>query len=1021
MPEQTFRSPGFFEREIDLTQRQQAPLGTPAGIIGTAEKGPAFVPVTVGSIPDFKSKFGQMNSKRFGPYAVNEFLKHRSAVTYTRVLGAGANDTVTDIEVTRTQGTVKNAGFSLAASAGKDVWARDNGGTMFLAARHTPRANEAFGYPVFTDNDSFGLTDVNLIRAMIMVASGTRMMVLDGAQEVVPSISDHDDVATLAAAGEMDGMFKLVISSSTPNYATSDGLTAIRVLTASFNPTSDNYIGKILNTDPTKFNTEEHLLYADFGVEDELAPVSATTGSVMVLSGTTNTSSTSGDTSETFRDVYGRFDTRFQTPSTTDFISQPYGTKEYDLFSFESISDGKFANDKYKISIANVRKSVDPANEYGTFAVQVRSFNDTDLKPEILEQYPVCSLDPSSENYVAAVIGDMKAEFVFDTDREDERRVRVTGRFPNKSALVRIVINPDIEKRYIPATALPFGFRGQSLLNTNDMLVDTAADTSVSRRLTGVGIGALFGTSSIVPPVPHTFKVTKGITTTASSFVGQPGAAEIVDSRLYWGVKFTKVPATGSITDAILNPNVSSVINPLVKSYSKFLGISKLDALVTGSSADTFCNNKFSLAKVALSNTSVAAVTASAAEHMRETAYIRNGSPNPNDYRVVDSLAVNRVTLGTLVNLTSSAEFNKFSSFTKFTNFMAGGYDGVNILDVDASRLNDKASSSDTGGGANSAYTSPGLTTNIAGAGQENNTVFSYRAASRIMTDELTVNTNILAIPGIRDSFITDHAATRIKEYGLAIYLQDLVGYDENTTRLFDTDSTKPDVEKTSEQLDTRALDNNYVSAYFPDVVITDSVTSKKVKVPPSVAALGALAYNDKVGFPWFAPAGFNRGALDFVSNTDVRLNKGDRDRLQESNINPIANFPRQGTSPTFVIFGQKTMQQAKSALDRVNVRRMLLEVKRIVSDISRAGFVFEQNTPQTRARWVNQITPRLALVQMQAGIEKFKVVMNETNNTQDDIENNKLNGRIELVPTRTVEFVAIDFIITNAGVSFAE
>lgn len=191
--------------------------------------------------------------------------------------------------------------------------------------------------------------------------------------------------------------------------------------------------------------------------------------------------------------------------------------------------------------------------------------------------------------------------------------------------------------------------------------------------------------------------------------------------------------------------------------------------------------------------------------------------------------------------------------------------------------------------------------------------------------------------------------------------------------------------------------------------------------VPPSVAALGAIAFNDKVGFPWFAPAGFNRAGLDFVSNTDVRLGKDDRDKLYDARINPIVHFPRQGTTPVFVIFGQKTLQQAKSALDRVNVRRMLIEVKRVVVQITREGFVFEQNVKTTRDRWVAAIVPRLALVQTQSGIEMFNVIMDESNNTQEDVDNNRLKGRIVIVPTRTVEFVAIDFILSNAGVSFIE
>jgi phage tail sheath protein FI len=153
-----------------------------------------------------------------------------------------------------------------------------------------------------------------------------------------------------------------------------------------------------------------------------------------------------------------------------------------------------------------------------------------------------------------------------------------------------------------------------------------------------------------------------------------------------------------------------------------------------------------------------------------------------------------------------------------------------------------------------------------------------------------------------------------------------------------------------------------------------------------------------------------------------VKLNAADKDSLYDARINPIATFPRigPGGTPGYVIFGQKTLQQARSALDRVNVRRMLLEVKRQVVAVAN-NFVFEQNTPALRKKFVAQVTPLLATVQAQSGIEKFKVVMDDTNNSQADIESNKLNGRIVLVPTRAIEFVSLDFVITNAGVSFEE
>ena len=135
---------------------------------------------------------------------------------------------------------------------------------------------------------------------------------------------------------------------------------------------------------------------------------------------------------------------------------------------------------------------------------------------------------------------------------------------------------------------------------------------------------------------------------------------------------------------------------------------------------------------------------------------------------------------------------------------------------------------------------------------------------------------------------------------------------------------------------------------------------------------------------------------------------------LYDGRINPIATFPSSG----FVIFGQKTLQQAKSALDRVNVRRLLLEVKRLVAGVAKK-LLFEQNDAATRSRFVSQVTPLLALIQTQSGIEQFRVVCDDTNNTSLDVEANRMNGRIVIVPTRAVEFISIDFIVTNSGVSF--
>jgi phage tail sheath protein FI len=254
----------------------------------------------------------------------------------------------------------------------------------------------------------------------------------------------------------------------------------------------------------------------------------------------------------------------------------------------------------------------------------------------------------------------------------------------------------------------------------------------------------------------------------------------------------------------------------------------------------------------------------------------------------------------------------------------------------------------------------------------------------------------------------------KVRDYGLSMYVMDVPSYDDNGNRIFDDSTNKPNINQTTANFDSRSIDNDYAAVYYPDIFIDDATNRRKVKVPPSVAALGALAFNDRVTYPWFAPAGFNRAALDFVSNVAVRLGGADKDRLYESRINPIASFPRLG----YVIYGQKTLKINKSALDRVNVRRLMLEIKRIVMGIAQR-IVFEQNTPAVRNKFVADTSFQLGLIQAQAGVEAFQVIMNESNNTQEDYDLNRLNGRIVVVPTRVVEYIAIDFIVTNSGVQF--
>ena len=1032
MAEQTFKSPGFFDTETVKERNQnleQIITTVPAGIAGFSEKGPAFVPITVHSYERFVEIFGEAKSEYPSTLAAKKFLESRDALTFVRVLGAGANTLNSHFATTEQFGTVENAGFFITSSGEPDAGKFPYGAAQFICAEHDINTDEANGYPNFAScNDSLS-GEALLVRGVLFTASDSKFTLLNHSAQFDPTNRDQSGCSVeTQSTSNMYDKFKLVLSSSDSSIGSNNGYEGVKIFSASLNPSSDAYISKILNTDPARFQQDKHLLYAHFPVEKEIASIAFTNNvepgvSITLTSGSAGTSAVSG---EFFSSVFGNYQTRYTAPRTTSFISQPFGNIEYDLFHFECIDDGSYSNNLFKVSISGIRKSNDPENPYPSFNVEVRSKRDTDDSPIVIESYVGCDLNPNSENYIAKKIGDMKLTYNFDTSDSAERRLLIRGTYPNASSRIRVVMSNDVIVGNAPKESAPFGFRGLPLLKTfnaepGEQNLDIAG-VSTSRfakpiKSNGSETNAMTG--SILPPVPFRFKVTAGEGNSNPDYPGHGSLRETASKAYYWGIKFERIPREGEFAKPLLRSNESLVYNELLDSYSKFMGIQKVDALLTGSGADVFHHNKFSLAKVTLGkrlngietvSDYAQFLTGSAKDLMKDTAYIRNGSPSSNDYTIVDSDNNTRLTLASLWSMDSDVYFNRFSDYAKFTNMFYGGFDGTNILDADMAVMNDKAASSDAGGkGVNAP--SVGLNMEF-GAGDSNATVNSYKEAVNLLTDPAQSRINLLTIPGIRSDELLSHAIERVENYSKALLLMDVAHYDSNGTRLYADSTELTNVRNTVEEFSGRNYDTSYAAAYFPDVIIEDN--GKRMQVPSTIAAIAAIAYNDNTSFPWFAPAGFNRGSLDFVKSAKARLNKEERDITYEEKINPIATFPKNG----YVIFGQKTLQKARTSLDRVNVRRMLLEVKRVISDAA-IGFVFEANTPEVRSAFKKRVDNQLISVQENQGIDQFKVIIDSTNNTQADIDNNVLNGRIVLVPTRTIEFISIDFIISNSGVDF--
>lgn len=210
------------------------------------------------------------------------------------------------------------------------------------------------------------------------------------------------------------------------------------------------------------------------------------------------------------------------------------------------------------------------------------------------------------------------------------------------------------------------------------------------------------------------------------------------------------------------------------------------------------------------------------------------------------------------------------------------------------------------------------------------------------------------------------------------------------------------------------AFNSSYAATYWPWVQV-QSATGKNEYVPAGTMIPGVYAFTDASSAPWYAPAGLIRGGIGGVIQAEKKLTKGERDTLYAGKVNPIASFPGTGIS----IMGQKTLQTKASALDRVNVRRLLIELKKFIGDQAR-NLVFEQNTIATRNRFLATVNPYLESVVQRQGLYAYRVVMDDTNNTADVVDRNQLIGQVFIQPTKTVEFVVLDFTIEPTGATFA-
>lgn len=1122
MAELTFRSAGVSTREIDLSGPSvTGPQGIPAGVIGTSVGGPAFVPVTFANFSEFVSVFGETDGEKFGPLAVNEWLKNARAVTYLRILGVG-NGKKRDAS----SGVVTNAGFfvggqqvqengqigdnayanesATAATVGRTYFlgcfmSESNGSTIFSSAG-IQQANakatttitigvNASDTGLLADGDTVTLIDgtgtsttfefldntstvtpgnvavqsvgavsadtgttlatnlenaIDSSSALISVSRSNNVLTLTqdvfgphgntvlseviagqdnitgsnftgGTGGAIPilrgvvlapsgvilhlsgnhgSLSDAPATSDIAIAASGDLMGQKGSLTGSLNLSSQEFVMLLNgfkgsaskpnAITASFDMTATNYFGNVLNKDPLKFESEGHLLYSQYDIYPTLAAVTGA-GSIRaggssgtsqedialllsssVISSLVNPSVSYGNVPD-----YEDFKDRFTTAKSPFVISQRFGANPYSLFRVHALSDGEGPATQYKISIENLRKSTSDISKFGTFDLVVRRFDDTDDEKVVLESFRGLSLDPGSDKFVGRAIGDQHIFFNFDNDAESQKIV-VDGTHPVRSRFIRVELSDSLKKKEVPDEALPFGFRGLSHTVTSGSFLAPQADSLYAN--------SQLAQSIVEPPAPYRDNVAIGT-----------GLNKRVDSRLYWGLQSTR-------KTSVTEPNKAGLFDETLFSYAKHFPEHRKDttAFIVGNNpgaakvnnsvvdCDLFNYNQFSLEKIQIRTGSDGYADA---DYWVSASLVRNATSDiaPNDTNKTRGFRVSD--LDRVAN----------RRFAKFTFPLQGGFNGTNIFNVDQYKLTNTSAKREIDDEANQ-------------GGRFGSTVASFRKAVDIMGSKTDVDIQLLAIPGMRHTSITDYAIQAVENRFDAMYIMDIEERDQVNT-IITASVQSPHVLNTVNDFKNRVLDTSFAAAYFPNVTVTDPSTNALVEVPPSVAVLGAFSQNDKIGHPWYAPAGFTRGGLSAVEMANVRLNRANLDDLYDADINPITAFP--GTGIT--VWGQKTLLQSQSALDRINVRRLLIDVRRKVRSVANS-LLFEPNRTETLEKFSALVNPILQRVQEQSGVDRYKVVIDTTTTTQADIENNTIRGKIFLQPTRTVEFVSLDFVVTNAG-----
>ena len=992
-----FVSPGVFVNEVDNSQLPRLPEDMGPVIIGRAERGPAMVPVKIDSFSEFVETFGEpiagaqaddawRQGNRLGPtygaFAAQAYLRNGSPITFVRLLGESSQ----------------------------------NDGTAFASGGAGWSMPAAYGLYVSSD---VAFTDDTNVRLAGVVYSA-----VDGATPTAASVTGEKITLHVPVSGTgTPGTYaSQVLTVNDFSDAQNDTLTVAKDLASTFSVAFDNTINSssfaagTLTIGTVDLTTVEELAAAIAAEVNNLATAFKVTASA------------SGD--------------------EVTFVMDIVGATAGDVVA-EAPADDGFSTAVLVAGTAAVGAS--PVEK--TFVVNFDR-NSKNYIRKILNTNPTLTNDTITETAEGYFLGATFDQFIEDEafTIQSAKLVEIGGSDHNSFlASAKKAQTPWIRSQYtgdyasMTANLAPgdlaklFKFECLSVgaweqKNFKISIVDVKAPPS----------GLKYGSFSVVlrdakdhdaRPVVYERFSNVNLDPTSSRYI----AAVIGDMDMVWSDTEKRYTTTGDYPNqsrfirVVMHPDVASgAANPELLPFA-FEAPTHADATASGVSTPveptfflrdtTDGDSKLPSAKEACFGVSTARPDALGlfddsyqdivtplygSEDMLGTS--RNGalfsldllvetnsivtydaSPTGND-ALRDRASVN----GKVANASGFSAVLS-AGYDKFTVPLVGGLDGLNITEIDPfceRVIGDESAST------SSAY-------------------YSVSKAIDTVADPEVVECNLMAMPGIATPGLTGKLISTCESRADALAIIDLEG-DYQPRGTTSENAVEPNVDTAISELDGRGLNSSYGCAFFPWVQINDQINNRLVWMPPSVAALGTMASSAAKSELWFAPAGFTRGGLSNgsaglpVVQTKLRLSSKERDKLYEANINPIAQFPAEG----IVIFGQKTLQVTPSALDRINVRRLMVHVKKEISRMA-ATVLFDQNVEATWLRFLSRAEPFLAGVKARFGLTEYRIILDETTTTPELVDRNIMYAKIYLKPARAIEFIALDFVITNTGASF--